>query len=255
MANKEGLINSVLNVMSGASVEDVTASAMPDDPIHNIHEVKLGAPKPVMREVRQRLDELGNELTAELREKRRTLKEELAAEIATSKEGDKSVEQLTAEGKSREEIIHARSAAQIALEVAQTLEREIDLVEDEISRLKSTFQTKRDRVNTSLSQIEIGVRAWLLDYVSGNPTNRLNPERPVRAYKQMLQRERFITDVLQDNDLAARAIKELATLACPTNIYETLFAVMPPRYHRDYPDDQPAMVMNRLNNAITGDAQ
>ena len=254
MANK-GLIDSVMQVMAGASVEDVTSSAMPDSPIHNIHEVRLGTPKPVMAEVRQRLTELENDLTAELREKRRILKEEHAAEMAVYKEGDKSVEELTAEGRSREEIIHARSAAQVAMEMAQVKEREIDLVGDELDRLKSTFNTKRNRVLTALNQIEIGVRAWLLDYISGNPTNRLNPERPVRAYKQMLQRERFLTDVLQDNDLAARAIKELATLACPDNIYETLFAVMPPRYHKEYEDDQPAMVMERLNNAITGDKQ
>jgi hypothetical protein len=244
-----------MKVMSGATVEEVTSSAMPDSPIHNIHEVRLGTPKPVMAEVRQRLTELENELTAELREKRRVLKEEYAAEMAVYKEGDKSVEELTAEGKSREDIIHARSAAQVAMEMAQVKEREIDLVEDELSRLKSTFQTKRDRVTTSLSQIEVGVRAWLLDYVSGNPTNRLHPERPVRAYKQMLQRERFVTEALQDNDLAARAIKELATLVCPDNIYETLFAVMPPRYHKEYEDDRPAAVMERLNNAITGDKQ
>ncbi len=254
MSNK-GLIDSVMKVMAGASVEEVTASAMPDSPIHNIHEVRLGTPKPVMAEVRQRLTELENELTAELREKRRVLREEYAAEMAVYKEGDKSVEELTADGKSREDIIHARSAAQVAMEMAQVKEREIDLVEDELSRLKSTFRTKRDRVLTSLSQIEVGVRAWLLDYVSGNPTNRLQPERPVRAYKQMLQREQFVTDVLQDNDLAARVIKELATFACPTNIYETLFAVMPRRYHKDYPDDQPEAVMNRLNKSITGEAK
>ena len=249
----ESLISSVVGILSGQEVITPSPDLMPD--VEQDVQLHLGKPDPVIAEVRARLKELHDDAKAELVEKRNALIEKRDAELLIVEEGDKSVAQLTAEGKTREEIIHARSAQSVAAEIAGGIEHQIDAVDDEIARIDKNHYTKRDRVIKGLEGIETAARAWLLDFVQGGNTNRLNPDRSQRAYGQMLSRESFIRETLDDDELAERAILACGTFVCPSNVWETLFAVMPDRYHAGFEDDTPEIVLARLQYATTGDSE
>lgn len=245
----ESLINSVVSIMAGQEVTPPSPELMPD--VNDDVQIHLGKPDPVIKEVRDRIAYLQKLQKAELTEQLADLEERRKAEIAIVKEGEASVASLMKAGKTREQIIEARSASSVAQELADSLDREIDAVQDQINKIDREWRLKRDRVMTSLEQIETAARGWMLDFVQGGNQNRLNPDRPVRAYRAMLQREQFISEVLEDDDLSSRAVLACATFVCPDNVYDTLFAVMPDRYHKDFEDDQPDTVLARLNSAIS----
>ena len=254
---KKSLIENVMAVMATGEIpEGAMQDTMPENPNHNITEVRLGGNKEIWAEVRRKLVELENELLADARERLRVLTEEERAEMKVYKEGDRDIQAMMADGMSREQIIEARSTASVALEMAHLKQKEIDDCEDEIDRIKRGWITKRDRVNRTLQGVEIGTRSWLLDLVSGSNSNRLNPDRPVRMYGSLLHAEKFCSEVLGE-ELGARAVRAMGTFTCPDNVWDTVWSLTTDRSKKEKFDeaDSPEKVLARLDNAITGDAK
>ena len=247
---RESLMTSVVSILQGGEAIQPTNDAVVPEVAENTS-LNLGKPPAVLKEVRARLDAIHKADKADLVEKRADLTAKKNAELAIVKEGETSVSSLMEQGKTREEIIAARSASSVAQELAMGLEREIDTIDDQIELINRTFQTRRDRVVRSLQNLEISTKAWLIDYVQGGNVNRLNPDRSLRAYGQLLTTEQFLKEALDDDDLAARAILACGVFTCPTNVWETLFAVMSQRNRDEFADDQPEAVLERLNNLIT----
>lgn len=250
--SKTSVIENVMSLLSTGEIpEGAIQDTMPDHSNHNVTEVALAGNKEIWAEVRRELQSSENELTADLREKRRLLQEEEKAEMDVYRKGDRSLEEMMADGLSREEIIEARSAAQVALEMAQLKQKEIDQVSDEIDRIKRDWITRRDRCTETLRQLEIATRAWLLDLVSGGNYHKLNAEKSIRQYGALLHAEKFTADVL-GHDLAARAVRELGTFKVPDNVWDTVFSVMPERFRKEKFDDadHPEKVLKRLDTII-----
>lgn len=246
---RESLMTSVVSILAGGEAVQPASDVVVPEAAENTS-LNLGKPPPVMKEVRARLDDLHKAEKAELVDQRADLVTQRDAELAIVKEGETSVSSLMEQGKTREQIIEARSASSVAHELAMGLERQIDAIDDQIELIDKAFSSKRERVIRSLQNLEISTKAWLIDFVQGGNVNRLNPDRSLRAYRQLLATEGFIRETLQDDDLAARALVACGTFTCPTNAWQTIFALMTQRNRNEFEDDTPEAVLERLNTLI-----
>ena len=155
----------------------------------------------------------------------------------------------------REAIIKRRSEASVAHEIAHKLEEQLDDLEAKVDRIEKHHGMVRTRCVKNLEGLEIAVRSFLIDYATGGNVHKLNPDRSVRAYRDLLNREKHVTQFLNDDDLAARALLACGTFELPggavVNAWELVLAVMPSRYHEEFEDNKPEDVLKRLNDSIT----
>ena len=209
---KDSLLAAAVGLLS--TEFDKVAGGVPSFPTDEPDFVNLGKPSEMTKEARKRLKELEEVEVADLREREKELRAEIAKENKTIADGIYNIEQELAKGTSREELSKRKADAEVAEEIASVHRKALIKVAEEIKRKHKHWSGNSDRIMNWALKVETNTRGAAIAYIRGG--NRLEPKRQKTAFLSLLRFENEVRDLFNDDSFVDAWIGELTSLEVPT---------------------------------------
>jgi hypothetical protein len=229
----ESLLVSTVTEMFGGNRAEVNAGS--DLPVGAPSQVYLGKPGEAIKAVRARLAELKAAEQAELQERVKELREEIAAEKEIAASGDFDLKTELKKGTSREELAQMRAAGEIAHGVVAIKIEELEDVNEQIDLISKKWATKTTQAISSIQRVEATYMSYLQAFCGGDRQGiKLNPERQARALNALTSTEASLRATLDDDDLVDSVMAEITTLDIPDNYVDLLWFFITDRDKREH---------------------
>ena len=241
------LINAVQEMFGQNAVQGPSEGELPVGAPSHVH---LGKPGEGIKAVRARLAELKAAEQAELQEKAKALREEIATEKEIAASGDFDLKTELEKGTSREELAQMRAAGEIAHGVVAIKIDELEDVKDQLDLISKRWSSKSTQVLSSIQNVEASYLTYLQAFCGGDrQALKINPDRQARALKNLIAVEANLRAVLDSDALVDSLMTEITTLEIPENYVDLLWHFVTDRDKREIFNDTKPTINHKITSS------